>query len=451
MDLKAAIREAYLAHRLNRPELAGIVARLQASKPEEAQELFETYSKLGVNWRGGVETDAPGFLGLQAEFEKLDESRPWSREERALYRRLAAPDFDPDLEVRPPATGGDPALVGTALENFEQWDKNHNLRLESDELDQAMSRGVVFGYPSEDPQYNGKEAATLVILRSYPELGAFMPSDGNGVSQADLIRFGLAALPNSGGFIGLVNEKFQELLKGLPAPGSVATENFDPAALQQGKAGSCVFLATALGLPEQQLRSLIEATEDGLFRVRFADGAEERVGDVTYAERLYHSRTVDGGRWPALLEMAMAQRLFSEQRPEDNSLRSLLDGVPVESAIPALTGLPAVRVNLDETSVAEVRGALEAMQPEQGGVVCGSRPQHVDPLKIDVETLENGIANNHAYAVLGYDRARDVVLLQNPWRTTEWRIDPDGLKDGRFEMPLKHWYSSFRWLAGPQR
>lgn len=152
------------------------------------------------------------------------------------------------------------------------------------------------------------------------------------------------------------------------------------------------------------------------------------------------------------MEIAMGQRLFKAKPASDGSFRTSINGQPVETTIAALSGYPSKRYSLDSQTPNQVRALLTELSKVGGPVVCASRSVGgADDSAITVESLKNGIANNHAYTLrdVRYDPSTDMVSLRNPWRRGEWTIKPDGVEDGKFQMPLLDFYSSYRWVAAP--
>jgi len=437
-----SLREAFVAYRLNQAELAHLVR--ESRQGQNTETLLEHYADRQVDWREqpGDLQDSLAALGLDTEFNELSDDQVWTPFQRALYRRLSQPDFDPPRSEDGTAKAGDRLFVETSIQHFNDWDRNKDTRLESKELDIALK--VV-------PQEPAVAASLATIRGHFTALESSIPSDGSGVSRLDLGNFADHGIPTSGSLTFTINADFQKLLgraEKIQLPVALTQENIDPEVIYQGQIGSCVLLSTAIGLPKESLQAMFQKEDDGLFRVNFADGDYEIVGEPSPAERLVHARGTDQQRWPALLETAMGQRLYRENQPDDHSLFSAMDGIAPDKAILALTGKATWQVSLDEMNLLQTRETLKEMTGTPGPVLCGSRPQATSEF-ISVEELYNGIANGHCYAVKGFDSERDVVSLQNPWHRGEWQFARDGQDDGVFEMPLKDFYASFRWLARP--
>jgi hypothetical protein len=442
-SFQQGLREAYLAYRLNQSELSHLVGRLQQGEAsEQLKDLFEQFSRRDVDWREQDGSNLPGalaYLGLDAEYAQLRPDQVWSGYQRALFRRLSQPEFDAPLQPSSLADQGDPQLVETITAHLDEWDHNHDTRLSADEVDRAMGE-------ESDPA----RAAALAILRRYQRgLNSCYSGDGAGFSRTDLNNFARHGIPGLPGLTASINQKFleyQQRASQMKSPGPLFQENIVPEAIHQGSSGTCVFLSTALGRSGDQLRGMLQENGDATFTIHFADGENETVQDLSVAERLFHARGEGEDRWPALLEMAMAQRLFREKRPQDGSLRSAVDGVEPEEAVLALTGTSTEKTNLDELSLDQTRELLARVTRQSGPVFCATRPDALSDF-ISYEDLHNGLVNSHCYALVGYDAEKDQVLLQNPWHHGEWRFQNDGNDDGRFAMSTTEFYCSYRWLA----
>lgn len=454
--MRTRLVEAYLGHRLNNNELVDLVNRADEGAAD-LEDTFKSYSARPTDWRGEI---APGSLdktldtlGLKEQFAGLSEDEVWSGEDRALYRRLSQPDFDPPTELpADPPTVLNSDLSQTVENGFAAWDRDGNIRLERHELDYLMSGGY-YGEKREIADDPAQASALATVMRHYNLLGAGNPNDGDGVSLADLKSWANDNALTQGGAAFSINssyadnlERSQAIATGKPLSG----EAISPDNVFQGVVGSCVLLSTIIGTDEAALRAMMSDNGDGSFKVNFADGPTETVIDPTLAERLHHSHGMDGERWPAIIELAAAQRLAGEGQRSENGLRGAIEGIDPNFAIPALTGKPADQRSIDELTLTQTRELLQFAKTESGPVICGSRPVANGDF-INVEELHNGIANGHCYSIKGFDSKTDKVTLQNPWHRGEWKHGSDAVDDGVFEMPLKDFYSSFRWVTFAKR
>ena len=450
-DVRQKLVTAYLGHRLNHSELVALTDQAQA-EPNSFEPGYEELTARNTDQRDAFTPEelenAWSALGLKERFDSLDENTVWSGEERALHRRLSRPEHDPSSadEVLPSAPLN-ATFASVVEQNFDSWDRNGNTRLELEELDYLMAGGVL-GEKLElanDP----KLAPALTVMMRYDRLLGSARPDGEGISRADIEAWRNDPELVASGTAGLVNEAFikyseEATLASFDQP--LFSESLSPTAIHQGVAGSCVLLATAAGSSADQLRSMLTDNGDGVHTVTFADGVSETVAEPSLAARLYHSSGEGMERWPAVFEIAAAQRLLSQGRGAKQGLRGTIEGISPEFAIPAFTGRATHQESLDELTLAQTRELMNRATESQGPVICGSRPRATSDF-INHEELHNGIANGHCYSILSYDGESDQVKLQNPWHKTEWAFAQDGVDDGVFEMPLRDFYASFRWLA----
>lgn len=452
LSLRQQISQAYLAHRLNHHEFVHVTGQLQASESaegntSEVSNLLDYYREIDVDERPAFSPeqleDAKSYLLLQRQYEMLPEDQPWTQYQRALYRRLSHTEVDPVPLQAQGEKKGSPAFLAEVRKQFQTWDLNQDGALSNVELDQALA----------DPNLVGSAAAAAVVLRRQGQaLENCLAEGANGVSLGDLAVFEKEGIPENAGGTFRVNRGFASALRvaqELPhQPIPLLEEDFDPEKVQQGRAGSCVLLSTLASLEPGSVKSMFRPLEDGQVEVRFADGQTQVVRDLTVAERIYHAKSPEGGRWPGLLEVAMGQRLHEKSPKPDGSFRSSANGISIQEASLALHGRSIERVSLDELSLEQTRVLLEGMKERAQPWLCGSRHtvKGQDSV-VSMDALHNGISNNHAYTIQGYDSKLELVQLRNPWARGEWVVNFDGVDDGKFSMPLTDFYSSFRWVG----
>lgn len=448
INRNARLVEAYLGHRLNAQQLADLSKNRESAGPEWESD-FERFTDPNAVSQEVDSVDLKGVLsdlGLQDRFGSLGDDEVWSAEDRALYRRLAHEETR--LEGKEVSVSGNGNFTVTAHTIMEKWDRNGDLQLTPDEIDNAMSGGF-YGQEREMADTPESAAALVTLREKMKTIESVRPVPGYGVSTHSLLTMESAEDGVPKLIRQSVEANFEKNLNramSLGEPKPLEQEAIAPTTIRQGKIGSCVMLSTLAGLPEENLRGMLQPQPEGGVLVAFADGIEEQIAEPTLAERVLHSSGEDGDRWPALFEIAMAQRLYQEGAGEGGDLRSAIDGIAPERAIAALAGKETDRRSLDEISVEETRVALAELTERDGPVICGSRPVARGDF-IDVEKLHNGIENGHAYTVLGFDAETDEVTLRNPWGKGEWLFQ-DSPDDGIFTMPVRDFYTSFRWVAG---
>ena len=452
---KTAITNAFLAYRLTRAQLDQMAKHLH--DPEKIWKgQFTAFTDRSNNKEDNL-LDQRSFnatiteLGLPQKFQSLTDDEVWTREDRALYRRFAHKTTNP-LEAPTIHVGPEygEAFLNSAELSFQDWDRNGDLRLDGRELDILMSGGY-YGELAEianDPI----KAATMTTLRRYQTvIQSAVPHDGEGVSMQDLSVVKADYGNGVGGMFNITAEAFaayEQKLKNVDLGKPLTQEKIEPFSIHQGTAGSCVFLSTAAGSTAERLQSLITPESESSYRVQFADGPTEVVNEPTLAERLYHSKGENMDRWPAILEIALAQRLMTSDGGDYDSLRDAIDGISPELAIKALTNKEIDQRSLDELTVNQTRVALGELMSREGPKICATRPTATSDF-ISVEDLHNGLMSGHAYTLLAYDTEADKVTLRNPWGHKEW-FHQQSENDGIFEMPVRDFYSSFRWMAAPQ-
>jgi hypothetical protein len=450
--LRQQISQAFVSHRLNNSELVAVTHELQQceagqNSPQATADLLKRYTQVDVDQRDLVSLDdvqqAVSYLRLDGSAQRLGEEKPWTPYERAVYRRLSCLENDPVPTAARPESKGSPEFTATVQQNFQSWDLDQDGALSNVELDRALA----------NPELKGDAAAAAVVLRRQSAALQSCTNSGRGVTRADLEFFTAHGVPDNATATFKVNMGFKANCKAAanlgPAP-DLMSENFDPRLVEQGRAGSCVLLSTQSGASPEQLKSMLEPLPNGTVNVHFADGQTQNVRDLTLAERLYHAKSPEGGRWPGLVEVAIGQRIFAHSPKEDGSFRSAANGINPEEAAQALHGRSIARADLDQMSIQDTRRMLISLMDCPQPWLAGSRKtiKGQDSV-VSIEDLHNGIQNNHAYSIEGFDAESDTIQLRNPWRHGEWVIRPDGRDDGTFSMPLRDFYASYAWVSVP--
>lgn len=451
--LRQQIAQAYVSHRLNHSELVKVTDKLRQVEAGEGgvgetRQLVKDYSAVDQDVRDPVDpkelNGALRYLNLQRQFKALGENKAWSPFQRALYRRLSHPEHDPIPLTAQGDNTGSARFVNKVEDNFESWDRDEDGILTNVEMDAALA----------DPKLTGDDAAAAVVLRRQGDaLGRCVEDAEAGVTRSDLREFLLAGIPQNAMATLKVNRGFEALALQAsrlgPAP-ELSKENFDPELVEQGKAGACVMLSTLAHNRPEEIRQMFNPLPDGQVEVYFADGDLQVVRDLTTAERLYHAKSPEDGRWPGLLEVAIGQRIHAKRPQSDGSFRSAANGISPAEAGRALHGQTTHKVSLDDLSLKQTRQLLSLMSESPKPWLAGSRSTIKGrDSQVSVEDLHNGIRNNHAYTIKSFDADQDVVWLRNPWRKGEWVVNFDQKDDGIFSMPLRDFYSSYRWVGFP--
>lgn len=342
-----------------------------------------------------------------------------------------------------------PSFAQAALHGFDLWDANRDGTLTEEEVDRAAL----------DPRFHDEDAAVLAALHTYlaaafdaPRLTkawftAYRPTkfkvpvEAPGAEKKRLRR-AYAATPGS------LQSGFVADLRRLRKGGTTSLFEGDGPSLadiRQGKLGDCFFLAP-LGAVVQRdpaaVRRMIRPSGAG-YEVAFGDGTKVRVAGPTDAEIAMGGSSVADGLWVRVMEKAYGSRKFAEGEAATRIARDELGGGNSGVAARSLTGREFVRVDLgggrqklDDATLAsrlaQVRRDLPRALADRRLVLTGT-------VKGDAPT---SITPNHAYAVLGFDPATDVVTIWNPHGNDFKPKGPEGLEngfrrvDGVFSMPL---------------
>ena len=224
------------------------------------------------------------------------------------------------------------------------------------------------------------------------------------------------------------------------------------AGMSQGQLGDC-FVVAGLGAMVTQhpgrLKAMIHEQPDGPYVVTFPGRPSIRVPRLTDAQIVLGSTAGDQGLWLNVMEEAVA----IENRSKGGSavvMDQISSGGSVARTIELLTGHRARGVSLHEAAaknqamtLAEARKALVAVHDHKL-LACLSTSHG--------QGLPPGIASGHAYGVVGFDPATDLVSVWNPWGN---HFEPTGAagtahgyptQAGTFTVPLKELITVFTTL-----
>lgn len=220
----------------------------------------------------------------------------------------------------------------------------------------------------------------------------------------------------------------------------------DPLSIKQGLEGDCWFLAALSGMKSEQIQSMVKPGRDGGFEVSFPGAPPVQVGEPTEAERMVYAQ--GNGSWITVMEKAAEKLAGQGALGPDRTVRGIQGGFSTQ-ANRLLFGSPGKHYLTDGgvTQPLEHRAATNLENPAQlatlletslsGGqvVTAYGAAGGSDPSSPAFS------ADYHVYTVLGYDKETGMVTVRNPWGQNE-RADRDGVNDGTFEMPLKHFHSA---------
>ncbi|HMY52801.1 MAG TPA: C2 family cysteine protease [Candidatus Obscuribacter sp.] len=202
------------------------------------------------------------------------------------------------------------------------------------------------------------------------------------------------------------------------------------AAVRQGSVGNCYFMAGLASLAEaspQTIKNMITSNADGTFTVRFPAIPDEPfvVSRPTEAERMLYSRSSQSGIWPQLIEKAYGAYRIKHGlvKPEARDRETGIAQEGSDGGDTIANGLSLLATG--EVAVIEIAGKSEQ---EIGASISASlkagKPVSLGLHKDEAETQKagsplEGLSNNHAYSVIGYDERSGKVLVRNPWGSGE--------------------------------
>ncbi len=223
----------------------------------------------------------------------------------------------------------------------------------------------------------------------------------------------------------------------------------------QGPLGDCFFVSVVGGMVKRDpeaIRKIIHerpASEGGGYTVEFGGGREVKVSPLTDAEVAISSTTSDkGGQegvWLAVLEKGFGT-LRHEDAPDKFTTESATDAIAkggsTSTSIRQLTGHATARIafkrrarsirppetDMDNRPIVPPFTKRIIMEPVSDPAKLAKTVRERVPKALDAHLLvaagtgeekqPPGISGKHAYAVLGYDAAKDTLTVWNPHGNT---------------------------------
>lgn len=330
---------------------------------------------------------------------------------------------------------GDAVLTG-----FAKWDADHDGSLTESEVCWGLA----------NPEIKGPEAAALAALfrgirnKSHPLVPPFTQtglieltatSDGVKDLDQDLEK------PDLNGYYVSCLKRINETQRKLFVTGQPQLDSF-----RQGKVGSCFCLAPLAALIHRdpaEVASRFTATPTG-YTVRFNDKRTVTVTEPTDGELSISSSTGSDGFWSTVYEKAVGQMRIEDKGVPGPPLVAAVSGsagkmvsVLTGNSIKRFSCKPFLKSDITDeersTKLAELRSLLTADSTNHRLMTLGtaSRGNKVP-----------SIASWHAYAILGYDQATDMITIRDPHGQDFTPKGAPGLKNGYltqkgvFQAPL---------------
>jgi hypothetical protein len=345
------------------------------------------------------------------------------------------------------AAGDQERFLAVLTKNFATWDADHDGVLSANEINKLV----------ESAEVRGEDAAAIAALKRASRfriatLPSFTLKHLQTLAKAQPLEKGMPDLP---AMFGSSLKRISKTKRELFSPEGPRIET-----IRQGRMGNCFSLAPLAALaherPDYIREQMIRPLEDGRYVVKLGQ-QEVQVAAPTDAEIALTSENEDGSVWVNVYEKA-AGIAHNAKKPADKrdatGLDALNRGGSAGSQLAFITGREMFRVSCSfakkkdlpqaeyDKHMAELRAALTAATKENRLMTCGT-----------LKTTIPGLTPNHAYAILSYDSATDVIRVWNPHGDTrEVKGEPGPkngypIQDGIFEMPLTVFVKEFSGTA----
>lgn len=334
------------------------------------------------------------------------------------------------------APAGDFATVARSM--FPLIDTDHNGFLSSDEIDRAVV----------DPQLTGEEASVVATLnRLSHEIERLFDDEwgleGDGVTLKDLEAFeqGKDVPADLRRRVSARFENGKTTIAGQDFTLYGPTGRPSPEGVNQGAWGDCYFLAAVAAVVAREPRTIMDLItpddkEERSYTVTFPNQSPQSIPRPTEAEIAMFASGGHNGFWVNVLEKAYGRLL-------DPNITVPQEGVPEGGklkGIEVLTGKPAERYSVLLNTADTLRQELTEAFAQRRIVTASLQkpfPWERDP---------TGLPTGHAYTVLTWNEASEILTLRNPWGDTERVDQPDGANDGVFEMRFEEFASVFDFI-----
>lgn len=339
-----------------------------------------------------------------------------------------------------------PPVVAVVEEHFSKWNTTGDGKLTREQVDALVANHAIKGDAA------AAAAALHLYFRGNPK--------AEPLTQAFITEAAARKLPDEERELANVVQHFQANYARFrqhiaTAPREVfAGDAPKLIGMHQGALGDCFFVAVvgaAVDNDPKQVRSLFHSIKGGVCELSFPDGARTTV-HLTDAQIALGSTASAQGLWLNVLEEAFGQVRFRQQGQSqgDIPIDTISRGGSANLSISLLTGHKSVQLNIPKHGMDEA-----ANKHMRNVIVAGMRSRYLMSAGTPGPNckLPPGMAHSHCYAVLGFDNAKDVVHLWNPWGNHfQPKKEPAGLengypvKDGLFDVPFAEFVRIFAYL-----
>jgi Calpain family cysteine protease len=282
--------------------------------------------------------------------------------------------------------------------NFAQWDLDHDGVLTRAEIETDM----------QNPRIVGEAAAALAALKlgstqsnHLAETRAFTPADIDAMERQ--LAGGQKLERNFVGYFAAGVKKLQEQPRALFVEGLPRIS-----AIRQDFTSDCYFLSAVGALAQvnpQAVVRLIAPNRDGSFTVSFPGQPPVHVPAPTDSEIATYTIAKDG-IWLSVLQKAYAI-IRIRHEPQQASTREPLDSVGFR------TGSTSVMDLLTGHHSRAIIFPAQNHRPLDNRLLAQTRSEIQNALRDRREVTASN--SHHAYAIVAYDAAHDLVTVHNPY------------------------------------
>ena len=307
-------------------------------------------------------------------------------------------------------------------EGLTRWCKPGQAALSTREMVQML----------DNPTLSPQDVATLSVLRPLSQHTEDLPIPSrlqtSTISSETLDAYDQAAERGGNRFLQRVEEKYRDCVRRVELTPQQLFGPDGPQAgsVRQGSHPNCVLTSTAIGLAHhrpEELRQMLRQTPAGSFEVHFRDGSPPQTVELPPARDVVkNSCAFQSGLWMTVLDQVTGN----------------VGMVFRSRAMKKMTGHGVDGDSLQWTRRSTTRRKLtEATQDRRVVLACRQETELPSPA---------GLTSGHCYAVLGYQPDTDLISLQDPNGDEPRDVQGqalDGQADGRFEMTVAQFYSTF--------
>lgn len=330
-----------------------------------------------------------------------------------------------------------------------KWDRDRNGVISESEIDALVV----------DPNVKGDHAAAVGAIKNYmriwgPMMPPLTPDYFAAEEKRSTPKLDDEKAPSLTEFsFGLDwNKAYADAFKRINVSGRELYKNdkLDITQFHQGQLGDCYFVSLLGGMVHRSpdaVRRMITPLPNGGYKVAFGDDRPVTITALTDAEIATSSTTGDEGLWVAVFEKAfgsLRRRQFpNEHRDTKVAADTIAQGGSPTTTIRVLTGKEPDEVTLRSstgeirvvdgervTQVKPVASANELTRVVREKIVAALNRNKLIGVGTFQEMLPAGIVGRHAYAVVGYDKDRDLIEVWNPHGNNHTPRGTPGLKFG---------------------